>query len=100
WYAKKTNEGWGTPQNCGPQINTAEDELFPTVNEAGTLYFSSGGHAGMGGLDVYKAKGADNQWEQAINLRSPVNTGYDDFYMVCNEVGCYLASNRQNGKGS
>src|SRR5207249_7870273 len=47
----KSSKTWGTPVNLGPKINTPEDEMFPYISTDGTLYFSSKGHIGMGGLD-------------------------------------------------
>src|SRR5690606_32518707 len=55
WYSELQGNGsWGKPQNAGPNINTGGDEMFPYV-QGNTLYFSSTGHIGMGGLDIFKA---------------------------------------------
>ena len=48
-----TNEGLGTPENLGQKVNTEGQEMFPFISSNGTLYFSSNGHLGMGGLDVF-----------------------------------------------
>ena len=57
WLVTRAREGdaWSKPVNLGPDINTSGDELFPYVREDGTLYFSSDGLIGMGGLDIFKA---------------------------------------------
>jgi peptidoglycan-associated lipoprotein len=95
----KTGE-WGKPENLGEPINTPGDEVFPYVHSDGTLYFSSDGHEGMGGLDIFRAKKvAGGPWE-IQNMRYPVNTSADDFG-ICfekeREAG-FLSSARK-GKG-
>jgi peptidoglycan-associated lipoprotein len=73
------NAEWGEPVNVGEPVNTAGDEKFPYVHRDGTLYFSSNGHIGMGGLDIFKAKPtAGGNWE-IENMRYPVNSSSDDF---------------------
>ncbi|HVI49038.1 MAG TPA: OmpA family protein [Chitinophaga sp.] len=102
WYAEKQADGtWGTPVNCGSQINTVAAESFPTVNEEGILYFSSRGYAGMGGYDIYRVKGAKSGWEKPENMKLPFNSGADDIALILKRNGYegYLASNRQGGMG-
>lgn len=102
WYCRRdASEGWQPPQNCGAAINTPDDELFPVMTDDDTLYFASSGHAGLGGLDIFKAAGAEDRWGAPQNLRRPFNSSYDDFYFVpLDPVSGYLASNRPGGKGS
>jgi hypothetical protein len=102
WYAVlKPDLSWDLPQNCGPMINTAEEDDFPTVNDAEGIYFSSKGHVGMGGLDVFYVRGEKSNWLPAKNMRWPVNSEADDFYFVLkNENEGLLSSNRAGGKGS
>jgi len=96
---KVTKEGgnkWGKPENLGPAINTPGDELFPYVHPDGTLYFSSNGHIGLGGLDIFKAKQKpDGSWT-VENMRSPINSYSDDFGIVfqANEERGLFTSNR------
>jgi tetratricopeptide (TPR) repeat protein len=103
YFCMLTAQGhWSEPVNAGPVINTEGKEMFPTMDTTGILYFSSNGHPGYGGLDIFRAKGERNQWEARENLRAPVNSGGDDFYLVFNrgmEDG-YFASNRRGGAGS
>ncbi|PSL47914.1 WD40 repeat protein [Chitinophaga niastensis] len=101
WYSERQTDGnWGTPQNCGPAINTSEEEEFPTIAPDGNLYFSSKGLVGMGGFDIFKANGSKAQWSTPENLHYPMNTSGDDFYFVSREDGSgYLSSNRTGGKG-
>ena len=56
WRTRKEGDGWSVPQNLGPSINTAGDEMFPYFAPDGTFYFSSDGHEGFGGLDIFTAK--------------------------------------------
>jgi len=102
WYSERqTNGSWGTPQNCGTLINTPEDEAFPTVGPDGSLFFSSKGHVGMGGYDIFIASGNRAQWITPLNLKSPLNAAGDDFYLINgpNATG-YFASNRSGGVGN
>ena len=55
WVAEKRGNTWVKPINLGPLVNTAGDEAFPSMRHADTLFFSSNGHVGMGGLDVVYA---------------------------------------------
>jgi outer membrane protein OmpA-like peptidoglycan-associated protein/tetratricopeptide (TPR) repeat protein len=93
---------WGEPQNLGPAVNTPFNELFPFVARDGTLYFSSNGHPGLGGLDVFAA--APNQkggFKPAINVGAPVNGPKDDmgFIIDANNRRGYFSSNRPGGVG-
>lgn len=106
WFCELQRDGqWGQPQNAGPAINTEEEELFPNISVDGTLYYSSNGLPGMGGLDIFASKGAKNNWSKPLNLRYPVNSAGDDFAFITNnikedaEMG-YLSSNRKGGIGS
>ncbi|MEO6760230.1 MAG: OmpA family protein, partial [Saprospiraceae bacterium] len=75
----KTENGWEEPKMLSRNLNTPGNELFPTV-DADTLYFASDGLPGMGGLDVFRTYKSDrNAWAPPINLKSPVNSGADDF---------------------
>ena len=88
-------------ENLGPQINTPGDEMFPTVREDGSLYFSSNGHPGYGGLDIFKATPLkDGGWD-VKNVGSPINSSADDFGMTFLgklETG-FFSSNRGEAKG-
>lgn len=102
WYSEKQVDGsWGAPVNCGSQVNTVAAETFPTVNEEGILYFSSRGFPGMGGYDIYRAKGGKSSWETPENMKAPFNSGADDIGLILKRNGYegYLASNKQGGIG-
>ncbi|MDQ3108996.1 MAG: OmpA family protein [Bacteroidota bacterium] len=102
-YDKKTKT-WGRPVNMGKQINTQAREGFPYIAEDGSLYFSSDGHVGMGGLDIYKAPklpGKQWAWGEPENMKSPINSPADDFGIVFDgkKQKGYLTSNRTGTKG-
>lgn len=98
----KEKKRWGKPQNLGSTINTPGDEMFPFLHEDGTLYFSSNGHLGMGGLDIFKAeKLGELSWGNVTNMRYPINSEGDDFSIIFEreaEKG-YFTSSRGGGKG-
>jgi len=102
WYCEKRANGtWGEPVNCGKTINTKEEDAFPYIDNNGTLYYASKGLPGMGGYDIYTANGEKAQWSTPKNLKYPVNTTSDDFYLVTrNGTSGYLSSNRDGGLGS
>ncbi|MAU72194.1 MAG: flagellar motor protein MotB [Pseudozobellia sp.] len=96
----KEDGSFGEPKNLGKPINTEGKETFPFISKKGTLYFSSDGHQGLGGLDVFKSQLDENK--EVENLGSPINSPYDDFSLILNdeEIAGYFASNRKGGKGS
>lgn len=103
YYCEKNTSGkWGAPQNAGDVINTSGKEVFPFIDKSGVLYFSSDGHSGMGGLDLFKAKGEKKTWSNPENMRAPINSPKDDFsiYITESEMSGYLSSNRDGGQGS
>ncbi len=77
------------------QVNTAGDELFPTFF-GDTLYYSSDGLAGLGGLDIYKTYQEKGSWKKPVNLGYPVNSSFDDFGIIFNpsKNKGFLSSNR------
>jgi peptidoglycan-associated lipoprotein len=97
----KQSSQWSKPRNAGPDINTSGDELFPYLRNDGTLYFSSDGHIGMGGLDIFKAKlQPDGSWV-VQNMKPPVNSFADDFGIVFqNETEAGAFSSTRKGRGN
>lgn len=97
------SSGWSDAINLGPEINTYDDELFPTVGENNNLYFSSKGHPGFGELDIFKTSFdvQKNSWSKVENLMKPINSSYDDFAFVQleNEDYGFFSSDRNKGKG-
>ncbi len=83
WYSTRDNLGaeWSSPENF-EEINTVDDEMFPFIHPDGSIYFSSNGRIGMGGLDIYKAnQKEDGSWE-IENMKYPINSSADDFGIV------------------
>jgi peptidoglycan-associated lipoprotein len=92
---------WGTPVNLGSAINTPKDEMFPYASADNKIYFSSNGHAGMGGLDIFSAMGDGGSWSAATNLKSPMNSAGDDFgIMFDSNISGFLTSSREGGLGA
>ena len=102
YYSDRTNVGWGFPVNLGSEINTNGDEMYPFILENTTIFFASNGHLGMGGLDMFSSNSIDKKWSNVQNLRSPINSGADDFALVLLESGeeGYFSSTRIGGIGS
>ncbi len=96
---KGVDGAWNKPENMGPTINTAGNDVFPFIAENGKLYFSSNGWDGMGGLDIYETRIKDGKAGRTYNMGEPVNSTYDDFGVYLNEDSKtgYLSSNRKNG---
>ncbi len=88
-------------ENLGPDINTSGDEMFPSVGFDGTLYFSSNGRIGFGGLDIYKATPKKDGGWIVENMGSPINSSADDFGMSFEGKSPrgYFSSNRNETKG-
>ncbi len=92
---------YSEPRNLGPNINTEQREMFPFINDK-KLYFSSDGHTGLGGLDVFEASiSQEGTLEEIRNVGQPVNSKSDDFSYIVNESTQegFFASNRTGGKG-
>ena len=102
FYSENTGSGWSRPVNCGPAINTTQDEVFPYVRKDGKLFFSSRGHITVGGLDIFSSTGANNTWTDPENLKAPMNSSKDDFgvYYFQDNLTGFLSSNRNGGKGA
>lgn len=113
WRVRLTTSGLGGVENLGEPVNTPGDEMFPTFRPNGDLYFSSNGHPGMGGLDIYIAKpniedteknGKMQQNSPAYTIEHPgypLNSQGDDFGMTFNGLlnEGFFSSNRGDGKG-
>ncbi|WP_273568668.1 cell envelope biogenesis protein OmpA [Maribacter halichondriae] len=72
-------------RNLGPEINTEKKEMFPFINDK-KLYFSSNGHTGLGGLDVFEVAYDDEEgFQEVVNVGRPVNSNLDDFSYIVDE---------------
>ena len=115
YVCEKTQAGtWSKPRNLGAKINTAKNEVFPFIHADGTLFYSSDGLKGLGGLDIFYA-----QWKVAdfsnstannaprsgfgtpVNLGEPLNSNKDDFGFIVDLdlKNGYLTSNKKDGVG-
>ena len=94
---------WGTPKNLGPTINTKGDEASPFIHyDDNTLYFSSTGHVGMGGTDLFMSRRQeDGSWGEPQNLGYPINTEGDEGSIIVSADGkmAIFASDKLNGVG-
>ncbi len=102
YFVEKLEKGWSKPINLGPDVNTRKNEVFPFFHESGTLFFTSDGHQGLGGLDMYMIDISGRKWGRVINLGAPFNSINDDLGIILNERGTrgYFSSNREGGLGN
>ena len=103
WVTMKGEDGkFGRPFNLGDVVNTPGDELFPFLRNDTTLYFSSDGHGGMGGLDIFvTTTDSLGNWSEPVNLKSPINSTGNDFSILFHptEERGFFASNRGSRNG-
>lgn len=90
---------WSPPVNLGPKVNTPGNEMFPSTDARGTLYFASDYHPGLGGLDLFYTNLEDSA--AVKNFGYPINSSYDDFSILTypNGLSGYYTSNRPGGEG-
>lgn len=94
---------FGTPENLGPEVNTEGNEVYPFIHaENSMFFFSSDGHYGLGGLDVFQGELVDGKVQNIQNMKAPVNSCRDDFAFIVDKEkkSGYLSSNREGSKGS
>ena len=98
---RKKSGGWGMPINLGKKVNTSGNEIFPFISPDGILYWSSNGHPGMGGLDIFSMPISNGQEAIRSHLTAPINSPDDDFGFTTNLDGTagFLTSNRKGGLG-
>ncbi len=82
YYVQNIGGTWSEPINCGKYINSLDDEMFPHLLNDTTLYFSSDGHVGYGGSDIYYSVKRDNMWQTPVNVGLPLNSSKDDFALI------------------
>lgn len=101
WQCKWEGSKWAKPENLGDKINSPGNEVFPTLGVDGTLYFSSNGRDGLGGLDLYSATSTSGNWAAASNMNAPFNSSKDDFGITLEKDAKtgYFSSNRASAKG-
>lgn len=93
------NGQWTKPLNMGESINTVFDEVFPYIHSNQSLYFSSNGHAGLGGLDIFKTAIHKDYPGEVENVGYPLNSNGDDFGIIIDSLNThgYITSNRKGG---
>lgn len=101
WRVRITSAGYGGVENLGEPINTPGNEMFPTFRPNGDLYFSSDGHPGMGGLDIFIAHPGKSGRYVLEHPGYPLNSQGDDFGMTFEGVKNrgFFSSNRNDGRG-
>ena len=101
YFVERRGGTWSMPINLGPEINTPQNEVFPYIHESGTLFFSSTGHSGYGGLDIFMIDISGQTWSQVSNLGKPFNSERDDLGFILAPDGKYgfLTSDRTGGYG-
>jgi len=96
YYCSKLQDStWSEPVNIS-ELNTSGNEIFPSFDAAGNLYFSSNVLPGLGGLDLFISKYNGNAFSDPVNLKAPINSSYDDFSLLTNnnlESG-FISTNR------
>ena len=92
---------WQKPINLGPDVNSPGNDVFPYFHQSGTLFFSSDGHRGLGGMDLFMIDMSKRQWGAVNNLGLPFNSEQDDltFYLNTEGNAGFFASSRPGGKG-
>jgi tetratricopeptide (TPR) repeat protein len=97
YRSRLLNGQWSKPENLGEVVNTSYDEVAPYLHLDKVLYFSSNGHAGLGGLDIFKASIASGT--EVENMGYPINSASDEFGIIIDSLCThgYFSSNRKNG---
>jgi len=96
YYCQWKGDYWNDPVNLGPIINTKGNEAYPFINPAGELFFSSDGHPGFGGMDIFFSRFSGTAWLIPVGLDAPINSQYDDFGIITDTLmnEGYFSSNR------
>lgn len=108
----KKSAKFSKPENLGPVINTPAQEVFPALRGDSLLYFSSDGHPGMGGLDIFFSKKVNGEYQTPENMMSPINSNWDEIGIMFDDAKVldpkskseyvakgYFSSNRPGGRG-
>jgi peptidoglycan-associated lipoprotein len=84
WVVKMTDNAWGTPMNLGGNVNSAGNEIFPSLRRDDELYYSSDIIESLGGYDLMSSANRNGIWERPIHLSYPLNSSFDDFCVAWN----------------
>ncbi len=101
WMSLKDENGqWATPVNAGPTINTNGNEIAPAISSlSNVLFFSSNGHPGYGGYDLFAAKQTSVRDTVVYNMNHPINSVMDDCFITFRDEELFWSSNRGGGRG-
>lgn len=102
WVSRFQDGLWQIPENLGPEINTPYDETAPFIaSDNETLYFTSDGHPGLGGNDIFYSRKQNGHWQRPENMGYPFNTAFDEVSAILSADGtkAYFASDRDSGYG-
>ncbi len=86
FITRKDGDKWSSPENLGKLINTKSNELYPFLDNSNNLYFSSDGHPGYGGYDIFVSKFNGKRWEEPVNLTKLINSPDDDVAFTLNRL--------------
>lgn len=82
YFCNWKGDYWDEPVNMGPEINTSGNESYPAASADGGLFFSSDGHPGLGGKDIFYSRQKNGKWLAPVRLDAPVNSQFDDFGII------------------
>ncbi|MFW6019982.1 MAG: OmpA family protein [Bacteroidales bacterium] len=103
WKTTMLEDGtFSKPENLGRPVNSSKDEYYPFIHpDNNTLYFSSSGHTGMGGLDFFMTQKEDGEYHKPQNLGYPINTHHDELGLQVNAAGnlAFISTDRLQGYG-
>jgi hypothetical protein len=104
WVSHQDDNGrWSAPENLGEAINTGGIEMSPFIHpDNQSLYFSSDGHIGLGGYDLFVSRrDSPGKWQQPVNLGYPINTNRDEIGLIVNSRGdkAYYSSDVEKANG-
>ncbi|MBL7963024.1 MAG: carboxypeptidase regulatory-like domain-containing protein [Flavobacteriales bacterium] len=102
WFCERIGNQWGVPQNMGPRVNSTGNEMYPFLAGDSTLYFTSNGHPGLGGMDVFWCRLTPNGPGNVFNMGYPVNTNRNDhgLMLLADDSTGFFVSDRPGGVGS
>jgi outer membrane protein OmpA-like peptidoglycan-associated protein len=101
YMIRRVDGKWTQAENLGPSVNSQGDDLFPTFNKQGHLFFASDGNVGFGGLDLFTSDFEDGAWTGTTNMGSGINSPKDDFGIIWDPSTSsgYFNSNRNAATG-
>ena len=102
WYCDDNAGEWGAPKNIGSKVNTPGSEMYPFTTKDSTLYFSSTGHPGLGGYDIFSVRLTASGPGRVFNLGTPMNTTWNDqgLMLLADDSTGFFVTDRPGGMGS